>query len=169
MAQPFASRLGTVLGAALLGGATGLRSQMGLAVVERGSAPATLPAPLRRSSVKRAMLAAAGGELVADKLPFAPPRTAPPSLVARICCGAAAGALSASTVRSPAVVPAVVGGASAAGATFAGLSGRMALSRRIPPLLAAIVEDGIAFAVASLGFQMMRSVNRSGAEGAAAP
>jgi hypothetical protein len=45
----------------------------------------------------------------------------------------------------------------------------MALSRRIPPLLAAIVEDGIAFAVASLGFQMMRSVNRSGAEGAAAP
>jgi uncharacterized membrane protein len=64
----------------LLGGASGLRSQLGVAVVVARSGP-FLPSMFREPWIRRLLLAAAAGELVVDKLPGTPSRLAPQGIV----------------------------------------------------------------------------------------
>ena len=73
----------TTVAAVLLGSATGLRSQMGTAAVVLGTSPSALPATLRHRAVRIVASSAAAGELVADKLPNTPDRTAPVGLAAQ--------------------------------------------------------------------------------------
>jgi uncharacterized membrane protein len=148
----------SILGAAaLLGAATGLRSQMGLAAVVLHSAPDRLPTPLRSRAARSTAALAAVGELVADKLPTAPARTAPVGLAARVG-GAAGAAWLVGRSRGTAVVPemAVAAGV-AVGTAFGGMTVRARLSRRFPPTAVALTEDVVAIALAGVGCMMLRS------------
>lgn len=136
-------------GSVLLGAATGLRSQIGVAtLVVRGDP--NLPAALRSAWAPRVAVAAAGGELVSDKLPSTPSRLAPPGLIARLAFGALAAGLHART-RGGAVVPAAALGASAAVvAARLGHDIRAGFSKRAPAI-AATVEDELALGLAIAG------------------
>jgi uncharacterized membrane protein len=124
--------------AVLLGAASGLRTFSGAATLAAGG---RLPlSPKRRTGL---MLAAAG-ELIGDKLPFTPARTAALPYLGRI----AAGALSGVIVAGPA------GGIAAAGAsavaTQAGYRSRRYLTKRrgASDLLVALLEDAVALGAA---------------------
>ncbi|HXM20790.1 MAG TPA: DUF4126 family protein [Terriglobales bacterium] len=87
-------------------------------------------------------------ELIADKLPKTPARTAPPGLIARIVLGGLCGvALAASAGGSP-LVAAIAGVIGALVGTFAGYNIRHALVMRahLPDFAVALVEDVIAIA-----------------------
>jgi uncharacterized membrane protein len=148
----------SLLGAvALLGAATGLRSQMGLAAVVLHSAPDRLPTPLRSKAARSTAGLAAIGELVADKLPTAPARTAPVGLAARLG-GAAGAAWLVGRSRGTAVLPEIAVAAGVAVATaFAGMALRARLSRRFPPTAVALAEDAAAISLAQVGCMMLRS------------
>jgi uncharacterized membrane protein len=89
---------------------------------------------------------AAIGELVNDKLPKTPPRTAPPSVIIRIVMGAfAAATLSAGTGGS-AAIGALLGAVGALVGTFGGYYLRTGTVKALhsPDLVIALVEDAIA-------------------------
>ena len=140
----------------LLGVATGMRSQLGLAVLA-WSEPAGPgdPAVLRglRSPVGRVALGlAAAGEVVVDKLPSTPSRLKPPVLGARLVTGAAVGALAAGSAdRRARGTAAVLGLAGAAAGTYAGAHSRRAAAARgtLPDLPFAVVEDAVAAGLAA--------------------
>ncbi len=141
---------GLTVRSALLGVATGSRSSLGFAAPEL-TAP-TKPGRLGTSSTPARVLGAAGlvGELVADKSPGAPDRTAPQGLVPRLV-GAAAGATRLSErERANAALPAVAATAGALGGAFGGLAWRRWASTRLPDWQAALLEDGVALALAAL-------------------
>lgn len=96
-----------LLRSAALGTASGLRSQMGLAALAL-LRPATGRAgtPVARGAIGLA----AAGELVADKLPMTPSRTAPGPLFGRLVCGAMAAGTLARRASGP-LLPAVAVGA----------------------------------------------------------
>jgi uncharacterized membrane protein len=143
-----ASTANAVVGAALIGSATGLRSQMGMAVLLTGTPTARLPALLGHRAVRPIALTAALGELVADKLPSTPARTEARGLVPRIALGGLSAGLLARSAGAPATVAAAVGAGAATGAAFAGMAARLALAKRVPPLAAALSEDLVAVTLA---------------------
>lgn len=148
--MPLSSR--TALARSVLAGtATGLRSQLGLAAVLATTAQSRLPRPARGRAGKATLLLAAG-ELVIDKLPSTPNRTERPGLIGRLVLGGLCGPLLGPRL-SPRNVPqvassALAGAGAAAAATFGGLVLRRMLSKRYGPLPGALVEDGIAMALA---------------------
>jgi uncharacterized membrane protein len=75
------------LSSVILGAASGLRSQLGVAAVVARSGP-FLPSMFREPWIRRLLLAAAAGELVVDKLPGTPSRLAPQGIVPRLALGA---------------------------------------------------------------------------------
>jgi uncharacterized membrane protein len=83
----------------ILGAASGLRSQLGVAAVVARSDP-SLPSMFREPLIRRLLLAAAAGELVVDKLPATPSRLTPQGIVPRRVLGALAASLSAQTRQS---------------------------------------------------------------------
>jgi uncharacterized membrane protein len=95
------------------------------------------------------------GELIADKTPFIPNRTDPPSLVARFASGALAGASIAISRKQGWIAAALIGGATAIGATFAAfeLRRRAGEVSDLPDIVWALAEDAIvigsAFALVS--------------------
>lgn len=128
----------SVAAAAGLGAAAGLRSMTPLAVLQlrRG----LLPWP------QGSLLVAAGaGELIVDKLPPAPNRTSPVSLLGRLAGAGWAGA----TVAGP--IGAVVAAGTAVGAAFAGMHARAFLVRRsgLPDGVFATAEDLVAVSLAT--------------------
>lgn len=138
----------------LLGLATGLRSQLGLAVLAWSEPDPRDSAPLRalRSPAGRAAAGlAAAGEIVADKLPSTPSRLAPPVLGSRLAVGALVGALAAGTGdRRILVLAGAVGMAGAAAGSYAGAAYRKAAVARThtPDLPWALVEDAVAAGLA---------------------
>jgi uncharacterized membrane protein len=87
-------------------------------------------------------------ELIADKLPKTPSRTAPPGLIARIVFGGLCGVALAISAGGNLIIAATVGVIGALFATFAGYNIRHALVLRghLPDLAVALVEDVIAIA-----------------------
>ena len=85
-------------------------------------------------------------ELISDKLPKTPARTAPPGLIARIVLGALSGAALAASAGSSMLIAAVAGIVGALFGTFAGYNIRHALVVRahLPDFAVALVEDVIA-------------------------
>ena len=134
----------------ILGAATGLRSQLGVASVVARSDP-SLPSMLRHPWIRRLVLAAAAGELVVDKLPGTPSRLAPRGIIPRLALGALAASLSAQTRQASWLPAAALGASSAAIAARLGHDVRARLARQAPDLAVALAEDALAIAAAAAG------------------
>lgn len=82
-------------------------------------------------------------ELVTDKLPKTPSRTAPPGLIARILLGALSGACVASAGGEGIVLGAVLGIAGALAGTYGGYQARTRLVKALgtPDFVIALLED----------------------------
>lgn len=144
-----------------LGFVSGLRSMAGPALLARHlkqNPPEKWPHPLLRLVGEEPAVSLvqlfAGGELIADKLPFVPARTDPLPLAGRAASGAAVGAaLSALEGWSP-WVGAALGGAAAMAGAAAGYQARRALTRGkgLPDMAVALAEDAV---VASVGRKVL--------------
>ncbi|WP_375418895.1 hypothetical protein [uncultured Hymenobacter sp.] len=90
----------------------------------------------------------AAGEIVTDKLPAAPNRTAPPVLLGRLLSGALVGATWYKSRHGSAWGGAALGGAVAVAATFASFALRMGVSRAagLPVALVGVGEDALVLA-----------------------
>jgi uncharacterized membrane protein len=84
------------------------------------------------------------GELVADKLPNTPNRTAPVGLIARIVTGALCGATLSAGGGQSLVIGAVLGVVGALVGTFGGFQVRAKLMKVMPANAAAVLEDIVA-------------------------
>jgi uncharacterized membrane protein len=140
----------------LLGLATGMRSQLGLAVLvwsePAGTGETAVLRTLRSPAGRVATGLAAAGEIVADKLPQTPSRLKAPVLGSRLLAGAAVGALAAgSTDRRALATGGALGLAGAAAGTYAGAYYRKAGAGHsaLPDLPFAVGEDVIAAGLAA--------------------
>jgi uncharacterized membrane protein len=137
-------------GSVLLGAASGLRGQIGVAVIAVRSDP-SLPPILRQPWTRRLLAAAAVGELIVDKLPNTPSRLEPAGIVGRLVMGALAAGLFARTRRAPWLPASGIGAASAIVAAKVGHDVRAQLAKQVPDPAVAVVEDTIAFGLATEG------------------
>ena len=140
-----------LLGSVLLGAASGLRAQIGLAILVARQDP-SLPPFLQRPWTRRLLVAGAAGELVIDKLPSIPSRLVPPGIASRLALGALAASLLARTRRAPWLPAAVVGASSAAVAAKLGHDARARLARTAPDPAVAVIEDALAVGLAAIGY-----------------
>jgi len=139
---------GSLVDAALVGAATGLRSTVGVgALVETGSRG--LPAFATTPPARIVAGVGVAGELVGDKLPRTPSRLEPPGLAARVALAAVAGAVLARAAERAMVPAALVASATAVVSARVGHDLRRAAATRVPPLVAALVEDVVAIGLAS--------------------
>ncbi|MEV6848027.1 hypothetical protein [Actinoplanes sp. NPDC051411] len=127
--------------AGLLGAATGARSATPLAALASHGGNRWLSA---------LATVAAGGELIADKLPGTPSRVKPAPLAARIVTGAVAAGLDARRRHRGVAGPALVGAAAAAAGSYAGAWWRAFAAHRGFAVPAALAEDGTAILLATL-------------------
>jgi uncharacterized membrane protein len=139
-----------IVASMLLGAASGLRSQLGVATVVARS-DSSLPQIFRHPLTRRLLLVAAAGELIADKLPATPSRLAPPGIAGRLLLGALAAGLFAETQRAPWRPAAAIGASSAAVAAKLGHDLRARLARHAPDPAVAVVEDAVAVGLAAAG------------------
>jgi uncharacterized membrane protein len=138
-----------------LGAISGLRSMSGPASVARAARDGRIPvkgtrlAFLASPRLATVLTIFQAGELIGDKLPSTPSRTALPPLLGRAAAGALVGA-AVSEGKRP-VANALLGGAAAVAAAFAGENLRAALGSRTglpdPPL--AVAEDAVVLIVAA--------------------
>jgi uncharacterized membrane protein len=84
------------------------------------------------------------GELIADKLPFIPPRTQAGPLGVRILFGAACGAAVCISAGASLVLGAVLGGLGGVAGAFAGYHYRRRFSSMLPDFPLALLEDLVA-------------------------
>ena len=126
--------------ATLLGAAAGARSATPLAALARQSS---------NGWVRTLATVAAGGELIADKLPGTPSRTKPGPLGARIVTGALVGGLDARRRQNNVVVGALVAASATVAASYAGVFWRGYAQRHGHAVPAALVEDAAAILLSS--------------------
>jgi len=88
------------------------------------------------------------GELVADKLPTIPKRTAPAPLIARIVTGALCGACLCLSTGQSLVAGALLGGIGGVIGAFLGYDIRRRLNSHIKDLVVAVCEDVVAVGLA---------------------
>lgn len=146
---------------AMIAGATGARCMTGLAAVAhaRSEHPDALGnTPIGQQldrDIARVTAALAVGELVGDKLPFVGDRIAPGALAGRVMAGAVIGA-SVAGMAGKDKRNAAIGGAIAAfvGAHLS-FQFRKALTRHMPPVVAALVEDVAILGLAAAGTTML--------------
>jgi uncharacterized membrane protein len=89
-------------------------------------------------------------ELIADKLPFTPSRLKAGPLASRIVSGAICGATIYSVGRRPLKEGAVLGAVGAIAGAFSGYHVRKRLSRDMPDLGVAVLEDALAIGASVL-------------------
>jgi uncharacterized membrane protein len=134
--------------AGLIGAASGSRGMLGVAALAVSAGRRTPGAPITTA----ALVVAAVGELVADKLPNIPSRLTPPIFAGRLVSGALGGAiLCYRQQRDPVAVTAaaVVGAAAGAAAAWGGVNWRrFATSTFGGDLPGALVEDAAAIGLA---------------------
>jgi hypothetical protein len=104
---------------------------------------------VRGRALRRALGAAAVGEMVADKLPFVPPRSDPPALAGRVISGAVAGRVVAG------LWGAGVGAAAAAATTYPSQRARALLGEHtpFPDAAIALMEDAVVLGTATVAAQ----------------
>jgi uncharacterized membrane protein len=142
---------------AMIAGASGARCMTGIAAVARARADnpdapgATALGERLDRDIVGITAALAAGELVADKLPNVGNRTDAGALLARVAAGALIGATVAN-ITGHERRNAAIGGAVAAfvGARLS-FQFRKSLSRHLPGVLAAVVEDVAVLALAAAG------------------
>ena len=100
---------------------------------------------LRKPVVGTALKVLAAGEMVADKLPNTPDRTAPPVLLGRLLSGALVGAAWYRSRDGSAVGGGLLGGLVAVAATFVSYGLRMGISQQagLPVALVGAGEDAL--------------------------
>ncbi|MGA9519906.1 MAG: hypothetical protein WBV82_00500 [Myxococcaceae bacterium] len=143
-----------------LGVMAGMRSMSAPAWVAhyfatRRSRARRTPVPLlTKKGVRRAFTAMAGGELVADKLPWTPARIKAVPLTGRALSGAIAGAALAETEPRSRWRMAALGAAGAVASSFGiyALRQHAVKSWRVPPVAAGLLEDA---AVGALGARLL--------------
>jgi uncharacterized membrane protein len=142
-----------MLGAALLGAATGLRSQSGIAAVAGGRDTEGLPAVLAGPGARAVVTAGALGELVIDKLPKTGSRLEPGPLAARFILGGLAGGQLARARHHPALPAAGLAAMAALISAKVGHDLRVALAKKLNDPVAAVLEDAatVALALAAIG------------------
>jgi len=136
----------------LIGCVAGLRSMMAPAVVCAGAYLGWLhlagtPLAFFNSRIVMILfLLLAICELIADKLPQTPARTAPVGLIARIITGGLSGAAIAAGASTALLAGAVLGAIGAVAATYAGYAIRTGLVRqtKLPDFVVAVVGDLLA-------------------------
>ncbi|MGH3146128.1 MAG: DUF4126 family protein [Rubrobacter sp.] len=146
-----------------LGAISGLRSMSGPALVSRAAANGSLPLEhtplsfLGSPLVSKILLVAALGELVGDKLPANPSRTATPPLLGRVVSGALVGAAVFASGGRRAAFGAVLGSSAAVAAAFAGERLRALAGEKtgLPDPVFALVEDAVVLLV---GLRLLRAV-----------
>jgi uncharacterized membrane protein len=147
-----------LLRATALGFATGLRSLMPLALlagraedegVDIADGGWVLDA-LQSKWVVAGLRLAALGEVVADKLPFAPSRVDPLPLAARVVLGGTTAGLTSLSEGRASDVGATFGAIGAVIGSFIGYEVRSRLTRRLglPDLVVALGEDALALSLA---------------------
>ena len=152
--------LAWVVAIPMLGGLTGLRSMTPMAVLcwfaYRGDLPVggTWAQWANRPVTVIVFAVLALGELIGDKLPQIPNRTAPFPLISRLCFGGLVGALAATGLRGSVVEGGFLGAICSVAGTFLGFNLRRLLVRQrgLPDLGVALVEDGV---VVGLSFLAM--------------
>jgi uncharacterized membrane protein len=97
------------------------------------------------------LVAAAAGELVADKLPMTPSRLEPQGIIGRFVLGALAAGLFAQTRQAPRLPAAAIGAASAIVAAKIGHDLRAQAAKQVPDPAVAVVEDTVALSLATEG------------------
>jgi len=139
------------VGAAVIGAVAGMRSMTAPALVSRLarsglSLESMQSSLLDRPPVARTVLLFAAGELIADKLPFMPKRTQPPSVVFRAISGGLSGAAVCSSKKRSRIAGVLIGAAAAVGATYGAYELRRRAGERfhIPDWPIALLEDAIA-------------------------
>ena len=130
----------------LIGVATGLRSQIGLAIVLRRTAGAG--GVIGARLVQRLSGLAATGELVLDKVPGIPSRLERGPLVLRCVFGAVAAARLARVRGRSVVLAAALGATGALTGAFAGHALRTRGAQQGPDVAVALGEDGLALVLA---------------------
>jgi uncharacterized membrane protein len=87
-------------------------------------------------------------ELIADQLPSAPSRTAPPGLIARILLGALCGATLAAAGSQSSALGAMLGALGGIAGAFGGYQVRTRLVKalKVPDIVIAVLEDAVAIA-----------------------
>ena len=145
-------RTRTLLRAAGIGAIAGMRSLAAPALVSRElshresrALEGTPLALLATPTAANVLQALAASELVADKTPLVPDRTAPVPLVGRAGAGALAGAAVAVAGGERALEGALVGAAAAVATTYTAYHLRRFFSRRlhIPDRLLGMAEDAL--------------------------
>lgn len=136
---------------AAMGAVSGLRSFTGPAIVAKAANSKVLSLEktpfefLASDNAAKVSILLAVGELILDKLPFTPNRTKVPSLIGRFFAGALAGAAVAhKRKRNDMIMGAVVGGAAAIAAAYAGYQYRKHV--RLPSVVSGLLEDTVAVA-----------------------
>jgi uncharacterized membrane protein len=146
-----------------LGVVAGMRTQLPLALLslaasrDQFATGAEAPLRLLRSPVAQRVLAmSAGGELIADKLPFTPSRLDSGPLVGRLLFGGLAGAAVAAEARQPPALGAALGAAGALLGAESGYHARAFLGRvtDVPDPVWGAVEDAAAI---TLGLLLLRA------------
>lgn len=104
---------------------------------------------LSSEGVARVMAFFAGGEMLADKAPFVPDRTSAVPLIGRAVMGSLTAAAFAVHRRTPVLVPAAVGAASAIASTFIAYHARRYASDHleVPDQLLGLIEDAIVLGI----------------------
>jgi uncharacterized membrane protein len=142
----------------LIGCVTGLRSLTGPAVVSWGARlgwlnfAGTKLAFLSSSAAVVIFTVLALAELVADKLPNTPPRTAPLGLIPRILLGSCCAIALATSAGGSVLIAALLGVAGALVGTYGGYNLRRTLVSKshLPDLVVAFAEDAVAIAAGLL-------------------
>ena len=146
-------KMGTIKRAAALGALSGMRSMAGIAVLSkrlgRKRAHHRGARILRQTALLRVLPVLRIGEIIVDKLPLLPNRTAPLPLAARALMGGLVGGILASEERGPVWLATGVGALAAiAAAHLAFRARKYAHERRsIPDAVLASVEDGMVLGI----------------------
>lgn len=142
--------------AALLGAATGIRSQLPLALLARAAGKGELggeespsPAWLRHPRTGRLTALSAVGETIGDKLPFVPARSAPGPLLGRVAFGGLVGWIAMRAEGGDALSGAAVGAAAGGLLAVAATRVRAAGVERtgLPDVVWGAAEDAVTLAV----------------------
>ena len=109
---------------------------------------------LGRTTTANVLKFMAGGELIADKLPQAPPRTDPAPLSARIVSGGVCGAAVFLAEGEKAEIGAALGAASAVASAFLFMNLRRMIGKaaKLPDPVVALAEDGLMLGIGAAVF-----------------
>jgi uncharacterized membrane protein len=154
-----------MLAVLLLGFATGLRSMTPMAVLCWFSYLGYLPvgdtwASWTGGRIAVAIFSAmAIGELIADKLPWIPNRTAPGPLIARIILGGLVGSIAATAGRGPSLEGVLLGVAGAIPGAFTGFLIRRRIVKTLgcPDWPIGVAEDALTLTCVVLSLHMITS------------